>query len=73
MPRARAIVLALLLAAALARLEAAEARIQPQMFCWDPDFEFPVACDEDEEADDDDDEARQAVRRSLLAIRPVGG
>jgi hypothetical protein len=30
---------------------AAYARVQPQMFCWTPDVEFPVACDDD---DDDD-------------------
>jgi hypothetical protein len=30
----------------------AHGRPQPQMFCWTPDGEFPVACEEEEEEDD---------------------
>ena len=30
----------------------AHGRPQPQMFCWTPDVEFPVACEEEEEEDD---------------------
>jgi hypothetical protein len=26
----------------------AYARIPPQIFCWTPDHEFPIGCDEDE-------------------------
>jgi hypothetical protein len=30
----------------------AQGRIQPQMFCWSSDVEFPVACEEEEDEDD---------------------
>jgi hypothetical protein len=30
---------------------AAEASVQPQMYCWDPDLEFPVSCNEEGEED----------------------
>ena len=30
---------------------AAHGRPQPRMFCWSPDAEFPVACEEEEEED----------------------
>jgi hypothetical protein len=29
----------------------AHGRTQPAMFCWSPDAEFPVACEEEEEED----------------------
>jgi hypothetical protein len=39
----------------------AHARIQRQMFCWDPDVEFPVACvEEEDDEEDDEDEPGQA-------------
>jgi hypothetical protein len=34
--------------AILAALAQAEARIQPEIVCWEPDIEFPVACDDDD-------------------------
>jgi hypothetical protein len=34
----------------------AHASIQRQMFCWDSDVEFPIACAEEEDDDDDDGE-----------------
>lgn len=40
------LIAALLAAAALAR---ADASIQSQMLCWEPDFEFPVPCDDDDD------------------------
>jgi hypothetical protein len=43
------LLIATLLAVA-ATLGQASARLQPQFICWEPDSEFPVACD-----DDDDD------------------
>ena len=30
----------------------AQGRVQPQMFCWSPDVEFPVACEEEEDEDE---------------------
>lgn len=30
----------------------AHARVQPQMFCWSSDVEFPVACEEEEDEDE---------------------
>jgi hypothetical protein len=27
----------------------AQARIQPEIVCWEPDIEFPVACDDDDD------------------------
>lgn len=29
-----------------------QGRVQPQMFCWSPDVEFPVACEEEEDEDE---------------------
>ncbi len=49
--RAIAVILAALAAAGPAR-----ASIQHQMFCWDSDVEFPIACAEEEDDDDDDGE-----------------
>jgi hypothetical protein len=40
--------------AALTLAAPAHARIQPQMFCWVSDVEFPVGCTEDEEQDDEE-------------------
>jgi hypothetical protein len=40
----------------LAVTGAAHARIQTQMFCWETDVEFPVACAEDEDGGDEDDD-----------------
>jgi hypothetical protein len=31
---------------------AAAAKVQPQMYCWDPDHEFPVSCSDEEEGED---------------------
>jgi hypothetical protein len=42
------IVAALLLAA----WSPASARMPPQIFCWTPDHEFPVGCDEEEGEDE---------------------
>ncbi len=42
----------LVVAAALAVfavLAQAQARIQPEIVCWETDIEFPVACDEDDD------------------------
>ena len=44
----------LVLLAALAATIPAHANIQRQMFCWDPDVEFPIACAEEQDDDDDD-------------------
>ena len=30
----------------------AQGRIHPPMFCWSPDVEFPVACEEEEDEDE---------------------
>lgn len=30
----------------------AQGRVQPQMFCWSSDVEFPVACEEEEDEDE---------------------
>ena len=46
----------LVLLAALAVAGPAHASIQRQMFCWDSDVEFPIACAEEEDDDDDDGE-----------------
>jgi hypothetical protein len=32
-----------------ASLTQARARLQPEIVCWEPDIEFPVACDEDDD------------------------
>ena len=48
--------MALVLLAALAAAGPAHASIQRQMFCWDPDVEFPIACAEEEDDDGDDGE-----------------
>ena len=46
----------LVLLAALAATSPAHASIQRQMFCWDPDVEFPIACVEEEDDEEGDDE-----------------
>lgn len=43
--------------AAIALADASNASVQPTMYCWDPDSEFPVSCNEEGE----EDEARAAV------------
>ena len=43
---------------------AAQARVQPQMFCWSPDVEFPIACEEEEDED-------EGNKLGLLATRPA--
>jgi hypothetical protein len=40
----------------------AAARVHGQMFCWVPDVEIPIACDEDEE---DDDESALLIAKLL--------
>jgi hypothetical protein len=60
----------ILFAAAIAAVVVAGAsahgRPQPQMFCWTPDVEFPVACEEEEEEDD-------YTRPSDRSKRPMNG
>jgi hypothetical protein len=55
----------LVLLAALAAAGPAHASIQRQMFCWDPDVEFPIAC-ADEEDDEGDEEAGHAPTDSIV-------
>jgi hypothetical protein len=43
-------------------------RVQPQMFCWAPDVEFPVACDEEE----DDDGGELSSSMGWIAGRQLG-
>ena len=43
---------AVVVAALLVELTSAQSRVPSQIFCWTPDVEFPVACDDE----DDDDE-----------------
>lgn len=38
---------AAIIAAGMLLLAPAKASIQAQIVCWDPDMEFPVACDDD--------------------------
>jgi hypothetical protein len=51
----------LVILAALAAAGPAHASIQRQMFCWDPDVEFPIACAEEEDDDEGDEEAGHAI------------
>ena len=44
--------LAVALAAVGGVLLPAQGRVQPPMFCWSPDVEFPVACEEEEDEDE---------------------
>jgi len=44
-------VFAVAVAAVVAAGTSAHGRPQPRMFCWSPDAEFPVACEEEEEED----------------------
>lgn len=41
----------LVLAGATATL--AYGRLQPSLYCWVPDVEFPIACDDEEDEDDE--------------------
>lgn len=60
--------LALVVAAGLLPAASAHARVQPRMFCWVSDVEFPVGCTEDEE-DDDEDGGRMQAGSDPLALR----
>ena len=67
--------LILIILGAICLAAAAEASVQPQMYCWDPDLEFPVSCNEDggDEGDAraDDASARQpppATRRDAVGL-----
>lgn len=44
-------VFAVAVAAVVVAGPSAHGRPQPPMFCWSPDAEFPVACEEEEEED----------------------
>ena len=55
----------LVLLAALAAAGPTHASIQRQMFCWDSDVEFPIACAEEEDDDEGDDEAGHAPAGSI--------
>ena len=54
-------------AALLAALASAHGRVPPVIFCWTPDVEFPIACDDE---DSDDDEAGVLLKR--WAHTPTG-
>ena len=68
-------VFALAVAAVVAAGTSAYGRPQPQMFCWTPDVEFPVACEDD---DEDDEEYRELLLtvcvpwrgQPLMRVRP---
>lgn len=47
----------------------AQGRVQPQMFCWSPDVEFPVACEEEE--DEDEGNNGSLLRTWLLRTWPA--
>jgi hypothetical protein len=53
------------LLAAAAALPAA-ASVHAAMYCWVPDFEIAVACDEDDEGNDGDDTVRQPGRTNRI-------
>ena len=40
--------LTLIIFGAIGLAAVAEASLQQQMYCWDPDLEFPVSCFEEE-------------------------
>ena len=63
----------LVLLAALAATSPAHASIQRQMFCWDPDVEFPIACAEEEEEDEGDEEAGHTPGRSITPYATATG
>jgi hypothetical protein len=44
----RFVLLLLAIMAATAAALPANARIQPDIVCWESDMEFPVACDDDD-------------------------
>ena len=64
----------LIILGAICLAPAAEASVQPQMYCWDPDLEFPVSCNEEGDEGDaraDDKSARQpppAARRDAVGF-----
>lgn len=45
----RFLLLLLAVMAATAALLPANARIQPDIVCWESDIEFPVACDDEDD------------------------
>jgi hypothetical protein len=61
--------LTLTILGAICLASAAEASMQPQMYCWDPDLEFPVSCNE--EGDEGDARADGCVSSSAPASAPA--
>ena len=56
--------LAVAFAAVGGALLPAQGRVQPPMFCWSPDVEFPVACEEEEDEN-------EGNKLALLGARPA--
>lgn len=56
-------------AVALMGLPAAHARMYEQMFCWTPDAEFPVACEEEDD-DEDNNRASRIARPARHGLVP---
>ena len=48
----------------------AQGRVQPQMFCWSPDVEFPVACEEEEDEDEGNNGALLRARPARHSLFP---
>ena len=56
--------LTVVIAAAGGAVLPVQGRVQPQMFCWSPDVEFPVACEEEEDEN-------EGNKLALLGARPA--
>lgn len=59
--------LAVAVAAVLVAEASAHARVQPQLICWSPDVEFPVAC---EEEDEDENRVLRLTRSARHGLVP---
>ena len=62
--------LAVAIAAASGAGLTAQGRVQPQMFCWSPDVEFPVACEEEEDEDEGNNGALLRARPARHSLFP---
>jgi hypothetical protein len=69
------VVFAAAIATVVVAAASAHGRPQPQMFCWTPDVEFPVACEEEEDEDEGYRQLPVAMRvpwrgQPLVRVRP---
>ena len=69
------VILSLIVVLVLSSIQAvpAAATVHAAFYCWVPDFETAIACDEDDEGSDGDDSVRPALLQRLEPGRDQRG